>query len=333
MEIANIHVGIWGAFLGFVFLMLALDLGVFHKEAHEVKMKEALTWSAVWIALALVFNVGIYLFWETIQPGSQYTAKDAGQAFLAGYLIEKALSVDNIFVFLMVFAYFQVPAKYQHRVLFYGILGALIFRSIFIAAGAALLQQFHWIVFLFGGFLIVTGIKMVVLKDKKIEPDKNPIIKGFKKIMPVTPDYVGQNFFTRIDGRLWATPLFITLLFIELTDIIFAVDSIPAIFAITRDPFIVFTSNVFAILGLRALFFALAGLMNLFHYLGYGLALILVFVGGKMIYSFWGKFPIGWSLIIILAILVGSIILSLRMPPKDPPHSLPDTPPDEPAPA
>lgn len=333
MEIANIHVGIWGAFLGFVFLMLALDLGVFHKEAHEVKMKEALTWSAVWIALALVFNVGIYLFWETIQPGSQYSAKDAGQAFLAGYLIEKALSVDNIFVFLMVFAYFQVPAKYQHRVLFYGILGALIFRSIFIAAGAALLQQFHWIVFLFGGFLIVTGIKMVVLKDKKIEPDKNPIIKGFKKIMPVTPDYVGQNFFTRIDGRLWATPLFITLLFIELTDIIFAVDSIPAIFAITRDPFIVFTSNVFAILGLRALFFALAGLMNLFHYLGYGLALILVFVGGKMIYSFWGKFPIGWSLIIILAILIGSIILSLRMPPKDPPHSLPDTPPDEPAPA
>ncbi len=333
MEIANIHVGIWGAFLGFVFLMLALDLGVFHKEAHEVKMKEALTWSAVWIALALVFNVGIYLFWETIQPGSQYTAKDAGQAFLAGYLIEKALSVDNIFVFLMVFAYFQVPAKYQHRVLFYGILGALIFRSIFIAAGAALLQQFHWIVFLFGGFLIVTGIKMVVLKDKKIEPDKNPIIKGFKKIMPVTPDYVGQNFFTRIDGRLWATPLFITLLFIELTDIIFAVDSIPAIFAITRDPFIVFTSNVFAILGLRALFFALAGLMNLFHYLGYGLALILVFVGGKMIYSFWGKFPIGWSLIIILAILIGSIILSLRMPPKDPPHSLPETPPDEPAPA
>ncbi|MBL8088185.1 MAG: TerC family protein [Chthonomonas sp.] len=324
MELAGIHIGIWGAFLTFVVAMLALDLGVFHKEAHEVKMKEALTWSAVWIALALVFNAGIFLFWDKIGAASNYSASEAGQAFLAGYLVEKALSVDNIFVFLMVFAYFQVPARYQHRVLFYGILGALIFRSIFIAAGATLLQNFHWMLFVFGAFLIITGVKMVILKDKKIDPDKNPIIKGFKKLMPVTKEYVGQNFFTRINGKLWATPLFIALLFIELTDIIFAVDSIPAIFAITKDPFIVFTSNVFAILGLRALFFALAGLMNMFHYLGYGLAAILVFVGGKMVGNgFHYKFPIALSLLIIIGILAISVIASLMFPPKNPAHGLP----------
>jgi len=328
MELAGISIYIWLGFLAFVGLMLALDLGVFHKEAHEVKMKEALGWSAVWIALALVFNVGIYFFWDSIGVKSGYSAAEASKAFLAGYLVEKALSVDNIFVFLMVFAYFQVPQKYQHRVLFYGILGALFFRAIFIAAGAALLNQFHWIVFVFGGFLILTGIKMVVMKDKKIEPDKNPIIKGFKKLMPVTPNFVGQQFFTRINGKLWATPLLITLIFVEITDIIFAVDSIPAIFAITRDPFIVFTSNVFAILGLRALFFALAGLMNMFHYLGYGLAGILVFVGGKMIYSWWDKFPIGLSLGIICGILVASIVASILWPPKKPTHQIGHSPTD-----
>jgi len=286
-ELAGIPISIWGGFLAFVLAMLALDLGVFHRDAHEVDMKEALTWSGIWIALALVFNFCLYLFWDKIQPSSPYTPKEAGLAFLTGYVVEKALSVDNIFVFLMVFAYFNVPAKYQHRVLFWGIIGALIFRAVFIAAGSALLKQYAWMVLLFGGFLILTGIKMLIVKDKKIDPEKNPIVRGFRKLMPVTKDYVGQKFFTRIDGRLWATPLFIALIFVEFTDIVFAVDSIPAIFAITKDPFIVFTSNVFAILGLRALFFALAGLMNLFHYLGTGLAAILIFVGGKISYTYY----------------------------------------------
>lgn len=341
-ELAGIPIWIWGTFLAFVLGMLALDLGVFHKEAHEVKIKEALTWSAVWIALALVFNAGIFLFWESIYPKSEYSSQEAGMAFLAGYLVEKALSVDNIFVFLMVFAYFKVPAKYQHRVLFYGIVGALVFRSLFIAAGAALLENFFWLMIVFGAFLIFTGIKMVVIKDKEVDPERNPVIRGFRKMMPVTPNFVGQNFFTRIDGRLWATPLFITLLFIELTDIIFAVDSIPAIFAITKDPFIVFTSNVFAILGLRALFFALAGLMQLFHYLSYGLAAILVFVGGKMLYAYfekavypdWPKFHVGISLGIIVTILVVSIVVSILRPPAKPMHVLPASPsePDVPEP-
>lgn len=330
-ELAGVPIWIWLTFLLFVLGMLALDLGVFHKNAHEVKIKEALTWSAVWIALALVFNIGIYFLWDRIYPASEYTPKDAALAFLTGYVVEKALSVDNIFVFLMVFAYFNVPAKYQHRVLFWGIIGALLLRAGFIAAGAAILKEFAWAVLIFGGFLIFTGIKMLIVKDKKVDPEKNPIIVLFRKMMPVTKEYVGQKFFTRIDGKLWATPLFITLLFVEFTDIVFAVDSIPAIFAITKDPFIIFTSNVFAILGLRALFFALAGLMDLFHYLGTGLAAILMFVGGKMVYTYymhtWGgqpdfKFPIGLSLGIIVGVIALSIILSLMKPKKpedDPP--------------
>jgi tellurite resistance protein TerC len=325
MEMAGIPIWIWGVFLGFVLGMLALDLGVFHKEAHEVSFKEALTWSAIWIGLALLFNVGIFFGWSSIQPNSEYTNSEAGLAFFTGYLIEKALSVDNIFVFLMVFAYFNVPQKYQHRVLFWGIIGALIFRSIFIAAGAALIKQFAWMVLIFGGFLILTGIKMIVMKDKKMDPSKNPVIRAFKKLMPVTDDFHDQKFFVRLKGVLYATPLFITLLFIEFTDIIFAVDSIPAILAITKDPFIVFTSNVFAILGLRALFFCISGLMNLFHYLGYGLATILMFVGGKMVYTYYMheavdkayKFPIVLSLGIIVSILTVSIVASLLFPPKD----------------
>ncbi|MBS1706955.1 MAG: TerC family protein [Armatimonadetes bacterium] len=323
MVISGIGIGIWGAFLIFVLLMLALDLGVFHKESHEVKMKEALGWSAVWIALALAFNAGLFFFWNAIQPNSPYTPAEAGQAFLAGYLVEKALSVDNIFVFLVVFSYFQVPPKYQHRVLFFGIVGALLFRAAFIAAGSSLLTQFHWMLLVFGAILIATGIKMVAVKDKKIDPDKNPVIRGVKKLIPVTPDFVGQNFFTRINGKLWATPLLITLIFVEITDVIFAVDSIPAIFAITKDPFIVFTSNVFAILGLRALFFALSGLMGLFHYLSYGLATILVFVGGKMTLSYWEiKIPIVISLLVIVGILALSILASKLWPPRTA-HSTP----------
>ena len=325
MELAGISLWFWGIFLAFVLGMLALDLGVFHRKAHVVKMKEALIWSGIWIGLALVFNLGLYSFWDQIQPGSAYTNQQAGLAFLTGYVVEKALSVDNIFVFLMVFTYFQVPPQYQHRVLFWGILGALLFRVLFIAAGASLLQNYAWMVLIFGAFLIVTGIKMLWLKDKKIDPGKNPIIRGFRKIVPVTEDYRGQKFFTRIDGRLWATPLFLTLLFVEFTDIVFAVDSIPAIFAITKEPFIVFTSNVFAILGLRALFFAVAGLMQMFHYLGYALASILVFVGGKMVWTYYQhtlagipdyKFPIGISLSIIVGVLLLAILASIIRSPK-----------------
>lgn len=321
-ELANIPLWIWGAFMAFVLLMLALDLGVFHRQAHKIEMKEALVWSGVWIGLALLFNLGLFLFWDQIQPGSQYTNKEAGFAFLAGYLIEKALSVDNIFVFLLIFGYFAVPEKYQHRVLFWGIIGALIFRAIFIAAGATILEKFFWMMIVFGLFLIFTGIKMAIVKDKKIDPEKNPLVRAFRRLMPVTPEYHGQKFFARIDGKLWATPLFVVLLMVEFTDVIFAVDSIPAIFAITSDPFLVFTSNVFAILGLRALFFALAGLMQMFHFLSYGLAAILVFVGGKMLYNYaekalvpeWPKFPVALSLGIIVAILATSIFASLKRP-------------------
>jgi tellurite resistance protein TerC len=322
VELANIPVWIWGAFMLFVLLMLALDLGVFHRQAHKIEMKEALVWSGVWIGFALLFNFVLFIFWDQIQPGSQMTNKEAGFAFLAGYLIEKALSVDNIFVFLLIFNYFTVPEKYQHRVLFWGIIGALIFRATFIAAGAALLERFFWTMILFGLFLIFTGVKMALVKDKKIDPEKNPLVKALRRLMPVTREYHGQNFFTRINGKLWATPLFMVLLMVEFTDVIFAVDSIPAIFAITADPFLVFTSNVSAILGLRALFFALTGLMQMFHYLSYGLAAILVFVGGKMLYNYaekvivpdWPKFPVAISLGIILFILATAIIASLRRP-------------------
>lgn len=331
MELAGIPLWIWGAFMGFVLLMLTLDLGIFHRTAHKVEMKEALIWSGVWIGLALLFNLGLFLFWDQIQPGSKYTNDEAGFAFLAGYLIEKALSVDNLFVFLLIFGYFAVPDKYQHRVLFWGIIGALIFRALFIAAGAALLERFFWMMVVFGLFLIVTGIKMAIVKDKKIDPEKNPLVRGFRRLMPVTPEYHGQSFFTRINGKLWATPLFLVLLMVEFTDVIFAVDSIPAIFAITSDPFLVFTSNVFAILGLRALFFALSGLIQMFHYLSYGLAAILVFVGGKMLYNYvekvvvpeWPKFPVWLSLLIILVVLGVAILASVRRPPRTSP---PDTP-------
>jgi tellurite resistance protein TerC len=314
----------WIVFNLFVLAMLALDLGVFHRNSHEVKMKEALSWSAVWIGMALLFNLLLYFNWKSISPGSNYTNSEAALMFLTGYLIEKALSVDNIFVFLMIFAYFKVPAIYQHKVLFWGIIGALVMRAICIAAGVALLKQFHWLVYVFGAFLIITGIKMVMQKDKKLDPEKNPVLKLFRRMMPVTPNFVGDKFFTRIDGRLFATPLFIVLLFVEMTDVIFAVDSIPAILAITEDPFIVYTSNVFAILGLRALYFALAGVMQLFHYLHYGLSAVLVFVGGKMVLTdVVGKVPVGISLGVIAGILTLSVVASLLFPPKKSAHEIP----------
>ena len=326
MELAGIPLWIWGAFLGFVLAVLALDLGVFHRKAHVVQMKEALVWSAIWMGLAFAFGALIFTQWQHIRPGSTYSNTDAGFAFVAGYLVEWALSVDNLFVFLLVFAYFQVPPQYQHRVLFWGIVGALLFRMIFIGLGAVVLERFHWSMILFGAFLVFTGIKMVRTHGKQTDPSTNPVIKLFRKIVPVTPEYHGQKFFTRIGGRLWATPLFVALLVVEFTDIVFAIDSVPAIFAITSEPFIVFTSNVFAILGLRSLFFALAGLMQLFHYLHYGLAAVLMFVGGKMLYGFFQKdvwvelpkFPVWLSLVVILATLGLAVLLSILRPPKRP---------------
>ncbi|GMU82974.1 MAG: tellurium resistance protein TerC [Planctomycetota bacterium] len=313
----ELTMGWWIGFNVFVLAMLALDLGVFHRKAHEVRFKEAITWSAVWIALALLFGVGIHQGWfggydEAVRG---LRAKE----FFAGYLVEKALSVDNVFVFAMIFGYFAVPPAYQHRVLFFGILGALILRAIFIFGGAWLVAHFEWTLYIFAVFLIVTGIKMIWMKDKKIEPENNPLIRLTRRIMPVTTEYHGQNFFIRQDGRLFATPLLLVLLFVETTDLLFAIDSIPAILILTQDTFIVYTSNVFAILGLRALYFALAGFMQMFAYLSYGLSAILIFIGGKMFYqaavkSMTGvetKFPIEWSLGIIGAILVIAVIASL----------------------
>ncbi|MGH7493246.1 MAG: TerC family protein [bacterium] len=301
---SNIY--LWVGFNAFVLAMLALDLGVFHRKAHEVKTKEALWWSAMWIALSLLFNVGIYFYLGT-EPALQ---------FLAGYLIEKSLSVDNIFVFLMIFSYFRVPALYQHKVLFWGILGALIMRAIFIASGVALLAKFHWIIYLFGLFLVFTGIRMFKQEDEEIHPEKNPVLRLFRRFMPVTENYVGGKFFVRKNG-LYATPLVVVLLMIETTDLVFALDSIPAILAISRDPFIVYTSNVFAILGLRALYFAVAGLMRLFHYLNYGLGLILIFIGAKMLLIDFVKIPIGWALGVVAFLLTASILSSVLWPLRD----------------
>lgn len=292
---------IWVGFNVFVLMMLALDLGIFHRSSHEVKMKEALTWSGVWIGLALIFNLIIYL-WRGPEVGLQ---------FLTGYLIEKSLSVDNIFVFVLLFSYFSVPARYQHKVLFWGILGALIMRAAFIVAGTTLIDRFHWIIYIFGALLIFTGIRMAMNHGTKIDPEKNLVVRGFKKLFPVTSEYHGSKFWIREAGKWVATPLFVVLILIEFTDLIFAVDSIPAILAITSDPFIVYTSNVFAIMGLRSLYFALAGLMHLFTYLHYGLAAILVFVGGKMLLTDIYKIPIGISLGVILLILVIAIVPSV----------------------
>ena len=291
----------WVYFNVFVLLMLTLDLGVFHKKSHVVSIKEASIWSLVWITLALIFNYIIYLNLGEVKAVE----------FLTGYLIEKSLSVDNIFVFVLLFGYFQVPAQYQHKILFWGILGALVMRVIFIFAGVALIQQFHWTIYIFGAFLIYTGIKMITEKDKKIDTDNNPIIKLFKKFVPVTDKLHGDKFFVTIDKVRHATPLFVVLILIEITDLIFAVDSIPAILAITQDQFIVYTSNVFAILGLRSLYFALAHIVHRFVYLSLGLAIILMFVGLKMVIVDLFKFPTEISLLIIAIIISTSIIASL----------------------
>ncbi len=292
---------LWAGFNLFVLGMLAVDLGIFHRQAHAVSMREAGIWSAVWIALALAFNLGVWKFLGP-QPGVE---------FLTGYLIEKSLSIDNIFVIALLFAYFKVPGEYQHRVLFWGILGALVMRAAFILAGAALLDRFHWIIYLFGGFLVLTGIKMAFAPEHGVEPERNPVVRLVRRLMPVTAEFRGASFFVRAGGRRAATPLFLVLVMVEFTDLVFAVDSIPAIFAVTRDPFLVYTSNVFAILGLRSLYFLLAGVMHKFEYLKLGLAAILVFVGAKMALVDWVKVPTVLSLGVIAAILALAVAASL----------------------
>jgi len=297
----EVSIWFWVIFNAFVLLMLTLDLGVFHKKLHVVSVKEAITWTGVWVFLALCFNVLVYyLFGQT-----------KALEFFTGYVIEKALSVDNIFVFVLIFTYFQIPAIYQHKILFWGIIGALIMRVIFIFAGVALLEKFHWTIYIFGAILIFTGIKMLFEKDKKMAPDKNPVIKLFKKIVPTTNELHGDKFFVTINYKKYATPLFVVLIMVEITDLIFAVDSIPAILGVTQDQFIVYTSNVFAILGLRSLYFALANMIDRFKYLAIGLALILVFVGLKMVAIDFYKIPIHYSLLVIFIILISSVIFSI----------------------
>jgi len=295
---------LWLGFTLFVLVMIVLDLVVFHRKAHEVSLRESLIWTGVWIGLALAFNGLVY----------HWFGRDRALEFLTGYVIEKALSVDNLFVFLVIFSYFAVPPALKHRVLLWGILSALVLRAVFIFAGAALLQRFHWIIYVFGGFLVITAVKLVMQKDEEIHPEKNPMLRLFKRIMPILPEYRGTNFFVVENGRRYGTALLMVLLVVETTDIIFAVDSIPAVFAVTNDPFIVYTSNIFAVLGLRALFFALAGIMDRFHYLKIGLALVLAFVGVKMLISAFYKIPIGIALGVIAAVLAGSIIASMLRP-------------------
>lgn len=296
----------WVAFVMFVVAMLLLDLVVFHREAHEVSFKEAGAWSAVWIGMGLGFGL---LVWGWAGPTA------AGE-YLAGYLIEKSLSVDNIFVFVLIFSFFSVPAAYQHRVLFMGILGALVFRALFIAGGAALLEQFHWMIYVFGAFLVLTGVKMARHRDIEVHPDQNPVLRIVRRFLPITSGYRGQKFFVREGGRRFATPMLAVLVVIETTDIIFAVDSIPAIFAVTRDTFLVFTSNAFAILGLRALYFLLAGMFDRFTYLKVGLAVVLMFVGTKMLVSDFYKVPIWASLGVIALTLTVAIVVSMRARPR-----------------
>jgi tellurite resistance protein TerC len=296
----------WTAFVAVVLFLLSLDLGIFHRHAHAVRVREALSWSLVWILLSLSFGAWVYRAF-----GKQY-----GLEFFAGYLIEYALSVDNVFVFIIIFSYFNVPTRLHHRVLFWGILGALLMRATFILAGAALISSFHWIIYIFGAFLVFTGAKILKQGDAQIEPSRNPAVRLFQRLVPMTSDFHGGKFLLRQHGKTVATPLALVLVTVEATDLIFATDSIPAIFGITSDPFIVYTSNVCAILGLRSMYFLLAAVVNRFAYLGTGLGIVLMFIGVKMLVSGIYPIPIGWSLGIVAAILVGATALSLLCPPK-----------------
>ena len=295
---------LWVAVAGGIALALALDLFVLHRDAHEVSMREAALTSAAWIAVGVAFGIGVWWF----------AGADRAGEYFAGYLIEKSLSVDNVFVFALLFSYFAVPAKYQHRVLFWGVVGALILRAGFIAAGAALLEQFHWVIYVFGGLLLVTGIKMLRSSGHSVDPGRNPVLRLLRRRVAMTDEYHGQRFFVRQGVRWVATPMLAVLVAIETTDVVFAVDSIPAIFAVTDEPFLVFTSNAFAILGLRALYFLLAGMMGRFVYLKTGLAAILLFVGAKMLLTEVWKVPIALSLLVIASILAVAVVASLRQP-------------------
>lgn len=295
---------LWILFNLFIIVMLMVDLLVFNRKPHEISIRESLTWTGIWILLAVIFGVGLYYFMD---PQSSLD-------YFTGYLIEKSLSVDNIFVFLLIFGYFNVSSKYQHKVLFWGIIGALVFRLLFIFLGVALIERFHWIIYVFGAFLIFTGIKLGLEKNKEIKPERNPILKLVRRFLPVTREFHEEKFFVRIRSRWVATPMFIVLVVIETTDIVFALDSIPAIMAITRDPFIIYSANAFAILGLRALYFALSGVMRLFHYLHYGLALILVYVGVKMMIEPFYEIDTFYSLFFILGTIVASVLFSYFFP-------------------
>jgi tellurite resistance protein TerC len=297
---------LWILFNIFILLMLALDLGVFQRKTHVISVKEALLWSAIWIILSLLFNLFIY----------QDMGKQKAIEYFTGYLIERSLSIDNIFVFVLLFSYFKVPPQYQHKVLFWGVIGALILRAALIGVGVVLIHQFAWIIYIFGGFLVFTGFRMAMQNDTHIDPEKNIVIRLYKKFFPVTTEYDNGNFFVTKDHRRFATPLFVVLIATEFTDLVFAFDSIPAIFAVTDDPFIIYTSNIFAILGLRAMYFALAGVMDKFHYLKVGLSMILIFIGFKMLIVDIYKIPIGYSLGVIAIVLIASVVLSLVKPKK-----------------
>jgi tellurite resistance protein TerC len=308
----------WVLFNLFVLALLALDLGVFHRQKHVVGFREAIGWTLVWISLAAGFAVLIYFFGHTMVGGRARPNSELSLEFIAGYLIEQSLSVDNLFIFLLIFRYFRVPRHFQHDVLFWGILGALVMRAIFIVAGITLLNRFHWFIYIFGGILIYSGFKLFRQKDEEINPETNLVLRGFRKLFPVTKDFEGRKFFVRRGLVRYATPLAVVLIVVETTDLLFATDSIPAVLAVTREPFIVYTSNVFAILGLRSLYFALAGMIEVFHFLHYGLSLILIFIGVKMLASGYLQIPIGIALGVVAGVLLVSILLSLLFPKKKP---------------
>ena len=314
MEIASVATpALWAGFTGLVLALLAVDLGVFHRRAHAVGVREASIWSAVWVSCALAFNA--YVWWAF--------GPERGTAFLTGYLIEKALAVDNIFVFYAIFAYFAVPAAYQHHVLFWGILGALVMRAFFIFLGAALIQQFHWVMYVFGAILVVTAVKLFAMSEEGVHPERNAVYRLVRRVIPSVPDYHGSRFTVVQGGRRYATPLLVALILIEWTDLVFAVDSIPAIFAVTTDPFIVYTSNIFAILGLRSLFFVLAGVVGKFHLLKPCLAGVLAFVGAKMLLADVYEIPIGASLGAVAGLIAAGVVGSLLFPRRAPAVSTP----------
>ncbi|MGE3181419.1 MAG: TerC family protein [Phycisphaerae bacterium] len=315
---------LWLGFNVFVLLMLALDLGVFNRKAHVIRIREALIWTAVWVAMALAFNVGVYFLYEHhwlgigLDANDPAAGKEAALEFFTGYLIEKSLSIDNIFVIALIFSYFRVPPAQQHRVLYWGILGALVMRGIMILAGAVLIERFDWIIYVFGALLLITAIKLLFSKHEEVHPDRNPLVRLARRIYPVSPTHEDGKFFTQIDGKRAMTPLFLALLIVESTDLLFAIDSIPAIFAVTHDPFIVYTSNVFAILGLRSLYFALAGILDMFRYLKYSLVFILAFVGVKMLLEHHVPISKFVSLAVIAAALVTGVLVSLVQSRRDP---------------